>query len=66
MARQEANLKILERIHGMVKSCPNWRFHQILQNIGVEKPGQDQWYEESEETLKNTKVLETNDALSCY
>ena len=40
----------------MVETCPDWRFHQILQNIGVEKPGQDQWYEESEETLKNTKV----------
>lgn len=56
MNRQEANRRILEAIHDMVETCPDWRFHQILQNIGVEKPGLDQWYEESEETLKNTKV----------
>ena len=56
MSRQEANRRILEAIHDMVEAFPDWRFHQILQNIGVEKPGQDQWYEESEETLKNTKV----------
>ena len=47
---------IVETIKDMVELYPDWRFHQILQNIGVEKPAQDQWYEESEETLKNTKV----------
>lgn len=56
MNRQEANRMIVETIKDMVELYPDWRFHQILQNIGVEKPAQDQWYEESEETLKNTKV----------
>lgn len=56
MSRQEANRMIVETIKDMVELYPDWRFHQILQNIGVEKSGQDQWYEESEETLKNTKV----------
>ena len=56
MKRHEANREILEMVAKAVEEHPDWRFHQILQNIGVEKPGQDQWYEESEETLKNTKV----------
>ena len=51
--RLEANRLIVERIKAAVEACPDWRFHQILQNIGVEQPGADQWYEESEDTLKN-------------
>ena len=57
MTRQEANRRIVEAIKDMVEMCPDWRFHQLLQNMGVEKAAADQWYEESEETLKNTKVI---------
>ena len=53
MTRLEANRLIVEHIKVAVEACPDWRFHQILQNIGVEQPGADQWYEESEDTLKN-------------
>lgn len=49
--RQDANRRILGRIEAMVESHPDWRFHQILQNLGVEVPNTDQWYEESEDTL---------------
>ena len=55
MNRQEANRQILELVSKAVEAFHDWRFHQILQNIGVEQPGQDQWYEESEETLCNIK-----------
>ena len=58
MTRQEANRKILELVGKAIEEFPDWRFHQILQNIGIEKPGQDQWYEESTETLKNTETGE--------
>lgn len=55
MNRQDANRKILELISMAVEAFPDWRFHQILQNIGVEQPAIDQWYEESDETLCNVK-----------
>lgn len=54
--RQRANEQILGRIREAVAMFPDWRFHQILQNIGVELPEIDQWYEESEDTLKNTNI----------
>ena len=53
ITRLEANRLIVEHIKVAVEACPDWRFHQILQNIGVEQPATDQWYEESEDTLKN-------------
>lgn len=55
MNRQETNRKILELVSRAVEDFPDWRFHQILQNIGVEQPAIDQWYEESDETLCNIK-----------
>lgn len=55
MNRQDANRKILELVSRAVEDFPDWRFHQILQNLGVEQPAIDQWYEESEETLCNIK-----------
>ena len=55
MNRQEANRKILELVSRAVEDFPDWRFHQILQNLGVEQPAIDQWYEESDETLCNVK-----------
>lgn len=53
MTRQQANRQIVETIKDMIELYPDWRFHQILQNIGVEQPAIDQWYEESVDTLKN-------------
>ncbi len=55
MNRQAANRQIVETIKDMVELYPDWRFHQILQNLGVEQPAIDQWYEESDETLCNIK-----------
>ena len=55
--RQDANRQILEEIHKFVEEHPDWRFHQILQNIGVEKPHEDQWYEESTDTLRNMRAI---------
>lgn len=55
MNRQEANRQILELVSRAVEAFPDWRFHQILQNLGVEQPAIDQWYEESEDTLCNVK-----------
>ena len=55
MTRLEANRSIVNLIKETIEAYPDWRFHQILQNLGVEKPGIDQWYEESTETLCNIK-----------
>jgi hypothetical protein len=55
MTRLEANRLIVECIKTTVEAHPDWRFHQILQNIGAEKPAIDQWYEESDETLRNMR-----------
>ena len=55
MTRLEANRTIVNLIKETIEEYPDWRFHQILQNIGVEKPGTDQWYEESTDTLRNIK-----------
>ena len=55
MIRQEANKKILELVGKAIEEFPDWRFHQILQNMGIEQPAIDQWYEESDETLCNIK-----------
>ena len=51
MTRLEANRKILEKIAEVIETYPDWRFHQILQNIGCSYSEVDQWYEESETTL---------------
>lgn len=54
MKRVEANRKIVQILAGLVENYPDWRFQQILQNIGISSSdGRDRWYEESEETLKN-------------
>jgi len=53
MTRQEANREILKKIAAIVECEPDWRFHQILQNLNIEERGRDQWYDESEMTLKN-------------
>ena len=48
MTRQAANRRIVETIKDMVELHPDMRFHQILQNMGIEQPVIDQWYEESD------------------
>ena len=55
MTRLEANRLIVNLVKETVEAYPGWRFHQILQNLGVEKPETEQWYEESTETLRNIK-----------
>lgn len=56
MTRQEANRKLLEKIAKVVEAEPDWRFHQILQNIGIEDRDRDQWFDESVKTLETCTV----------
>lgn len=61
MTRLEANLKILDILKEYAKSAPDQRFHQILQNIGLEDGPcddcHDRFFEESTETLTKLKSL---------
>lgn len=63
MKRQKANRKILSLLSAAVEQYPDWRFHQILQNLQInlrdvtEFKCQDQFYEESEETLDRIKQM---------
>ena len=57
MNRLAANRAIVQIIAEEVEKYPDWRFHQILQNINVSTPPVDQWYEESEDTLKRIVKL---------
>lgn len=52
MTRQEANRELVEKISEMVEAYPELRFHQLLMINGISN-GKDQFYEESEVTLKN-------------
>ena len=61
MTRLEANRKILEKISKIVEEYPDWRFHQVLQNIGCTLNGTDQWFEEPELTLKR---IEWNEVIA--
>ena len=51
LSRHQANCLIMAKLQRMIDRYPDQRFHQILQNIGVEDPGNDQFYEESTDTL---------------
>ena len=52
-SRYDYNLRLLGVLEQMVADFPEWRFNQILQNIGVTVlPPKDQFYEESAETWK--------------
>lgn len=54
--RQLYNRQLLHTISYFVENCPDWRFHQILQNIGITtRDGGDMFYEESFETLERLK-----------
>lgn len=54
MTRLEANREILKRLSKVVENCPDLRWHQLCQYASVDLEG-DQFYEESEETLKRLK-----------
>ena len=47
--RQKYNKEILEALQEIVEAVPNWRFQQIIQNIGISDET-DKFYEESNET----------------
>lgn len=53
ISRYQANCLILAKLQRAIDKFPDQRFHQIMQNIGIESPDEDQWYEESEVTLDN-------------
>lgn len=57
MSRLESNRKIVEKLGELVEKYPEWRFHQILQNSGIVESNGDQWYEESEHTLKTLETM---------
>ena len=61
-SRQEANRKILELLAQAVEKNPDFRFHQLLQNFGIEIPHIDQFYEESTKTLEILSAM----ASECY
>ena len=54
--RQKYNKELLEKIKLYVEMYPDWRFHQILQNIGICMRVQgDMFFEESYETVKRVR-----------
>lgn len=61
--RLSSNKKILQILHKVVHTCPDWRFGQIIFNVGIvtTKPGtmdiRDPFFEESIDTLNRVKKL---------
>ena len=51
--RQECNNKIIQKIYDYINKYPEVRFLQALYNLGIVKVNEDQWYEESQDTLEN-------------
>ena len=60
-SRIEANRAIVAKIAEAVEKFPDWRFHQIMQNLGLElgAPGWDPFYEESGKTLAELEKTST-------
>lgn len=57
MNRQEENRKILKKLSEIVENFTDWRFQQILWNLGIISRDEnmnivDRYYEESAETFK--------------
>lgn len=52
ITRFEYNCKIIAKLNEYFAKNPNMRFHQALQNLGIEVPEQDDFYEESEVTFQ--------------
>ena len=63
MNRLQANRMILSLLWATIEKHPDLRFHQILQNVGVNIRDvttlkcQDQFYEESVDTLERVKRI---------
>ena len=56
ISRYDANLQIVLILNDLVAKYPNWRFQQILQNVGISsKEGKDLFYEESITTLNRLR-----------
>lgn len=55
--RKAFNRVILLIINNVIEFCPDWRFNQLLLNIGATKP-EDLFYEESKATLE--RILQDN------
>ena len=53
-SRYKCNKEILNILADLVEKFPDWRFHQLLQNVKIEDFS-DKFYEESRETLKRLK-----------
>lgn len=58
LSRYQTNCLIMAKLQRLIDRYPDQRFHQILQNIGVEDPGHDQFYEESTDTLETISRFE--------
>ena len=55
--RQKYNICILKLVADMVKQYPDLRFHQILQILEIENPGdEDLFNEESKLTFEKIKL----------
>ena len=52
--RVKANKAIIKVIEDVMNIFPDWRFQQILMNIGI-VDGVDRFYEEPDTTLARTK-----------
>ena len=63
MTCQAANYEILNKLYAVVEQHPDWRFHQILQNLDINLRDMatlkcfDQFYETSEETLERVNRI---------
>lgn len=51
--RQECNNKIIQRLNKYINKYPETRFLQALYNLDIIKVNEDQWFEESQDTLEN-------------
>ena len=52
--RKEYNLKCLEKLRELIEKYPDWRFTQIIFNVGL---AEDRFFEEPDETLKTLENL---------
>ena len=59
--RQECNNKIIQKLSEYINKYPQVRFLQALYNLNIVCTNKDQWYEESQDTLKNIKKEKSND-----
>jgi hypothetical protein len=56
MTRLEANRKILKILSEYLEKYPTMRFNQALLNLDIVIKNSDQFYEESEKTLKRAEI----------